>query len=94
MRNQIILPADLDSMPSKIEQAHPTLPELATEEVNCLYHGASRRIAQQGDLEPELSECRGHIAGIMDRIAQQAHFIGRIANHQRCAALGSGCSGE
>jgi hypothetical protein len=79
-------------MPGKIEQAYPTLPELATEEVNSLDHGASRRIAQQGDLEPKPAEGRSHIAGIMHRIAQHAHLIGRIANHQRYAALGSGWS--
>src|SRR5262249_23677169 len=91
-RNQIILPTDLDAMPRKIEQAYTALPELATEQVNGLDHGAARRIAQQGDVEPELAEGRGHIAGIMHRIAQHAYLIGRIANHQRCAALGSGCS--
>jgi hypothetical protein len=89
-RNQIILPADLDAVPRKIEKAHAAVPELATEEVNGIHHGVARRIAPQGDLKPELAEGCRHIAGIVPRIPQQAYLVGRIANHQRGAALGSG----
>jgi hypothetical protein len=75
-------------MPGKIKQPYPALAQLATEGVDSLTGGAEVDITQQGDLKLQLLQHRSHVAGIVDRIAQDTDLpIGCIPNHQGRAAL-------